>query len=165
MAARKTRYKLRDIVNFIGLDEHRREVVITVQSWKNDAGTKGIYVKTHNGVEVMRRFYEGAEGAAMVQCSFNLARQGFTSIDGAAPAFAELSVDGAADEIVRRGGPNPQWCRVGECGAQIPYAAAACAEGHPLDQLPVSGSYALGSSRRPTIMVPPQLKIIQGGRQ
>lgn len=145
-----TRYFLAEQLHFIGRDEHQTEVVITIQSWKSRSGQKGIYVKTHNGVEATRRFYDTEHGATLVQRNFALARAMIESEE-----LVPLSEQGATDEVVRRGGPNPGYCNVGQCGAQIPYAAGQCAEGHPLTQLPTPGSYVFGSNRRPVFTVIP----------
>lgn len=153
-----TRYTLTEQLHFLARDGSQREVVVTLQSWKNRTGSKGIYIKTHNGVEEMRRFYDTTHGATLVQRSFNLARQMAAAEDETARVVM-LSEDAAADEVARRGGPHPRYCLVGDCGAQIPYAAAQCADGHPFDQLPQPGTYAFGSARRPP------MTLIRGGKK
>lgn len=145
--ATKSRYFLAEQLHFLGADGQQREVVITIQSWKaQDGGKSGVYVKTHNGVEQVRRVYNTEQGALWVQRNFNQARQFF--------ADRMLSEDAAADQVARRGGPNPTYCLVGDCGAMIPYAAAMCASGDPVDRVE-RGRYVMGTSRRPVLTVIP----------
>lgn len=145
-----TRYQLREQLHFLGLDEHQNETVITIQSWKTQSGKKGVYVKTHNGVEQVRRFYDTEQGALWVQRMFNLARNDFHD--------TLLSEDAAGDEVARRTGLQPKYCHVGDCGAQIPYAAAQCADGHACNHVE-AGRYVMGSGRRPP------LTVIRGGKK
>jgi hypothetical protein len=71
---------------------------------------------------------------------------------------ALLSEDAAGDEVSRRGGPNVKWCTATDCGAQIPYAAAQCAEGHAVNHIN-AGTYSHGTSRRPAFT------LITGGKR
>jgi hypothetical protein len=145
-----TRYFLAEQMHFLGLDGRQKEVVITIQSWKSRAGRKGIYVKAHNGVEVVRRLCHTPEDAVRVQRSFAMAQ---AMIQADPPELTPLSDDAAADEIARRGGPGPRWCSLSNCGAQVPVAASQCAEGHPWETATGPGRYVFGSNRRPALTV------------
>lgn len=126
------------------------DAVVTIQHWQTRDTKTAIYVRAHNGVEVNRRFARSAAEHALIERSFEIARVEF--------ADQLLSDDFASDEVARRGGPKPRWCSATDCGAQIPYAAAQCADGHATDHVN-SGTYVFGSSRLPS------LTVIQGGRK
>jgi hypothetical protein len=147
-----TRYALTDQIHFVATDPENadRDVVVTLQHWKSKTSSSAVYVRLHNGAEYQRRLAATARERDMLARSFATARRDFGD--------ALLSEDAAGDEVSRRGGPNVKWCTATDCGAQIPYAAAQCAEGHAVNHIN-AGTYSHGTSRRPAFT------LITGGKR
>lgn len=146
------RYGLIKQIHFIaGHPKTGQDVVVTLQHWQSKTSKVGVYVRAHDGVEYERRFADTDAARALIERSFEIARRDFAGL--------LLSDEGAGDEIARRGGPTPKYCHAGnDCGAQVPYASAQCAEGHPVTHIN-AGTYAFGSNRRAP------LTVITGGRK
>jgi hypothetical protein len=138
------RYQLAEQLHFLAHDDTGREVVVTLQRWQSQNSRSAVYVRTHNGTETDRRVCRTDTDLNNLALSFTLAKDKFGD--------AMLSDDLAADEVSRRGGPTIRYCHVRDCGAQVPFAAGQCAEGHPTNQTP-AGSYVMGSGRRPPFTV------------
>jgi hypothetical protein len=147
------RYCLAEQIHFPATDPDSpaQGVIVTLQRWRSTTSKSEIYVRVHNGVEYDRRFADTDLLRNRVDESFANARRDF--------AVELLSDDAAADEVSRRGGPRIQWCTAaGDCGAQIPFAAAQCADGHAVNHVS-AGTYVFGQSRRPAFTV------ITGGKK
>lgn len=144
------RYQLVKQLHFIADVAPGRPEVVTIQHWKSKTSRLAVYVRIHNGTEIDRHVADTDAQRARIELSFTIARRDF--------ADRLLSDAAAADEVSRRGGPGPKYCHASECGAQIPFAASQCADGHPLDHVN-AGTYLMGASRRPAITV------ITGGRR
>lgn len=136
------RYTLARQLHFVAENPQHREVVITIQRWQSKTSKTAVYVQLHNGREVVRRVCSSTADLTQLDTSFTKAEA----------QFAEylLSDDAAADEVTRRGGPTIQYCRDGRCGAQIPFGASQCAEGHTADYVG-AGRNVFGLNRRPPI--------------
>jgi hypothetical protein len=145
-----SRYKLVKQLHFIADVAPGRAEVVTIQHWKSKTTRLAVYVRAHNGAEIDRHVAQTAEQCERIELSFQIARRDF--------ADQLLSDDAAGDEVSRRGGPAPKWCHATDCGAQIPFAAAQCPEGHPLTHVN-AGTFVMGANRRPAITV------ITGGRK
>ncbi len=145
-----TRYKLVEQLHFLGLDFTNQEAVITIQHWKSTVSDNRVYVRCHDGKEVLRQLCTTGGQKAKIGESFAIARREFAEF--------MLSDDAAGDHVARRGGPHPQWCQATDCGTMIPYAAAQCAAGHAVHHTN-AGTYSHGSNRRPA------LTVITGGKR
>lgn len=143
----RTRYGLVEQLHFTGLDSGNRETVITIQHWKSTRNDTRVYVRCHNGAQVLRGLATTDQEKAKIAESFRIARDNF--------AGEILSEDAAGDLIARAGGPHPKWCQATDCGAMIPYAAAQCAEGHAVNHIN-AGTYSHGSRR---------FTVIDGGKR
>lgn len=138
----KARLKLRKAIDFQASIFDGTEPIISLQWWYSATTETEVYVRLHNGVEITRQVCTTESERAEVAGTFARAERDFTI----------MSPDAAGDEIARRGGPAPRWCSARDCGTQIPYAAAHCAEGHAVDHVN-AGTYSHGVSRRPAIVV------------
>jgi len=103
------------------------DVVVTLQRWTSAGSGALIYVVTHNGVEVTRKFSADPTDLAKLVDHFAATRSRH--------ADDLLSDEAAADAVARRGGPGPKWCVKSDCPAQIPipYASDICAAGDPVE--------------------------------
>lgn len=147
------RYRLAEQIHFTAADPDcpARTIVITLQRWQSTTSRTQIYVRIHDGAEHTRSLADTDELRATIDASFAAARRDFADV--------MLSDDDAADRVARNGGPHIKWCTAtAECGAQIPFAAGQCANGHAVHHVS-AGTYVMGASRRPAITV------ITGGRR
>lgn len=144
------RYQLRRHLHFLAETFNTGEVVVTLQLWASTRGNTLIYVRCHNGVEHTRQVCTTDTDRDTAKATFDRAEQDF--------ADTMMSATAAADEVARRGGPNPTFCHAGDCGVLIPYAAAQCADGHPITRTN-PGTYVFGDNRRAP------LTVITGGRK
>jgi len=146
------RYGLIEQIHFPAADPATpdRYVIVTLQRWRSTTSRTEIYVRVHDGAEFDRRFAATDTLRARIDESFANARRDFADV--------LLSDDAAADHVTRRGGPSIGWCTATGCGAQIPFAAAQCAEGHATNHVN-AGTYSHGASRRPA------LTVITGGKR
>ncbi len=146
------RYGLIEQIHFIAADPARpaRDVVVTLQRWRSTTSQTEIYARIHNGVEYDRRLASTDALRARIDECFANAHRDFSD--------ALLSDDAAADQVIRNGGPRIKWCNAADCGAQIPFASAQCADGHAANHTN-AGTYSHGTSRRPAFTV------ITGGKR
>jgi len=140
------RYGLAEQIHFPATDPDRpaRTVIVTLQRWRSKSSKTEVYARIHDGVEYDRRLADTDALRARIDESFANARRDFADV--------LMSDDAASDQVARNGGPGPRWCQAGECGAQIPFASAQCADGHAVNHIN-AGTYSHGSSRRPVIRV------------
>ena len=132
------------------VDNTDRDMVVTIQRWTTKTGTKQVFVRCHDGAEKDRRLATTPDQVAAMLAYFTEAKTKYAEI--------QMSDTAAADQVARNGGPTPRYCGISKCSAQIPYAAAQCAESHPLTQVE-AGRYVFGSNRRPPVT------LITGGQQ
>lgn len=117
-----SRYVLITQLHFLAAVPGKGEAVVTLQHWQT-AGPKAVYVVTHNGAEVSRKFTADPRDIESLAAYINTVRERY--------AADILSEDAAADEVVRRGGPGPRYCLNAQCPSTlpIPFAAVHCAAG------------------------------------
>lgn len=121
------RYLLTDQIHMRASVPTNSDVIVTLQHWTAVGSGALIYVVTHNGTEVTRKFSADPTDRANLVAHFAATR--------AEHADGLLSDEAAADEVVRRGGPSPRYCVRQDCPAQIPvpYASDTCAAGDPVE--------------------------------
>lgn len=144
------RYQLRRQLHFLANTFDTGEVVITLQLWASTSSRTQVYVRCHNGIENVRKVCTTDADRTIAAGTLDRAERDF--------ADTMMSATAAADEVARRGGPQPTFCHAGDCGVLIPYAAAQCADGHPATRTS-PGTYVFGDNRRAPFTV------ITGGRK
>jgi hypothetical protein len=125
----ETRYRLAEQLHFRADIPRRENVIVTVQRWESITGKtrKAMYVTCIDGIEQTRR---------LCVTDDDLAHLTTVMTRTAAEHGPDLlSEEAAATAVTRRGGPKMKWCHRQDCGEPVPYAAAQCGSGHPVDSV------------------------------
>jgi len=146
------RYQLTDQIHMRAAVPTDPDVIVTLQHWTSATSGALIYVVTHNGIEVTRKFSADPDDLTKLVEHFAATR--------ARHADDVLSDEAATDEVVRRGGPGPKFCVKSDCPSQIPvpYASDICAAGDPIESRG-RVEFRTVTQRRPV------LNVIPGGKQ